>query len=233
MRTTDNAVDCLVEGSRGDLLLVLASGQQGCLVQNVGKVGTGETRSATGNHAEVNVWADWLALRVHVQNLLATLEVWCGDADLAVETTRAQQRRVKNVWAVGGGNQDHVGLGVEAIHLDQKLVEGLLALVVSAADACAAVATNGVDLVDKDDGRGSCLGLLEEVANAGCTDTDEHLYEVRTRDREERHTGLASDSLGNQGLTGSRRAVKQNTARNFGANGLELLWLLEEFFDFL
>ena len=31
------------------------------------------------------------------------------DADLAVEATRAKQRRVKDVWAVGCRNQDDVG----------------------------------------------------------------------------------------------------------------------------
>ena len=40
---------------------------------------------------------------------------------------------------------------VEAVHLDEQLVEGLLALVVAAAEAGAAVAADGVDLVDEHD----------------------------------------------------------------------------------
>ena len=43
--------------------------------------------------------------------------------------------------------------GVEAVHLDEQLVERLLALVVAAAEAGAAVAADGVDLVDEDDRR--------------------------------------------------------------------------------
>ncbi len=122
---------------------------------------------------------------------------------------------------------------VEAVHLDEELVEGLLALVVAAADAGTAVAADGVDLVDEDDGRGVRLGLLEQVADAGGTDTDEHFDEVRAGDREERHAGLAGDGAGQQGLAGARRAVEQHALGDLGADGLELGRLLEELLDFL
>jgi hypothetical protein len=41
---------------------------------------------------------------------------------------------------VGGRDQDDVVLHLEAVHLDEQLVERLLALVVTAAEAGAAVA---------------------------------------------------------------------------------------------
>jgi hypothetical protein len=44
-------------------------------------------------------------------------------------------------------------VGFEAVHLDQELVEGLLALVVAAAEARAAMTAHGIDLVDEDDAR--------------------------------------------------------------------------------
>ena len=88
------------------------------------------------------------------------------DADLPVEAAGAQQGGVQDVGAVGGGDENDVGGGVEAVHLDQQLVEGLLALVVPAAGARAAVAADGVDLVDEDDGGGVLLGLVEQVAHA-------------------------------------------------------------------
>ena len=89
---------------------------------------------------------------------------------------------------------------VEAVHLDEQLVERLLALVVAAAETGAAVATDGVDLVDEDDGRRRLLGLLEQVAHPARADADEHLDEVRARDREERHAGLAGHGPGQQVL---------------------------------
>ncbi len=131
-------------------------------------------------HLEVDALRHRLALGVHLEDLLAALHVGGVDADLAVEAARAQQGGVEDVGAVGRRDQDDVGLDVEAVHLDEQLVEGLLALVVTAAEAGAAVAADGVDLVDEDDGRRVLLRLLEQVAHAARADADEHLDEVGT-----------------------------------------------------
>ena len=155
LRAGHDAVDRLVEGAVVDQLRVAARGEQRGLVEHVGQVGTGEARRLAREHLEVDALGHRLALGVHLEDLLAALEVGRVDADLAVEAARAQQRGVEDVGAVGRGDQDDVGLDVEAVHLDQQLVEGLLALVVAAADAGAAVAADGVDLVDEDDGRAS------------------------------------------------------------------------------
>src|SRR5437879_11288938 len=80
---------------------------------------------------------------------------------LAVEASGPQQRRIEHVRPVGGSDDDDVGVGVEAVHLDQDLVEGLLALVVAATQAGAALAANGVDLVDEYDAGRVALGLIE------------------------------------------------------------------------
>ena len=55
--------------------------------------------------------------------------------DLAVEAARAQQRRVEHVGPVGRGDDDDAFVGLEAVHLDQQLVQRLLALVVRVAEA--------------------------------------------------------------------------------------------------
>jgi hypothetical protein len=88
---------------------------------------------------------------------LRPFAVGAVDDDLPVEAAGAQQRRVEDVGPVGGGDQDDAVLHVEAVHLDEQLVERLLALVVAAAEAGAAVAADGVDLVDEDDARRACL----------------------------------------------------------------------------
>ena len=97
---------------------------------------------------QVDVRRDRLALGVHRQHGLAAGEVGRTDGDLPVEPTGAEQRRVEDVGPVGSGDEDDAALDVEAVHLDQQLVEGLLALVVAAAQAGAAVPADGVDLVD-------------------------------------------------------------------------------------
>jgi hypothetical protein len=104
-----------------------------------------------------------------------------GTTDLAVEAARAQQRRVEHVGAVGGRDDDDARVALEAVHLHQQLVQGLLALVVAAAEARAALAADRVDLVDEHDAGRVLLRLLEHVAHARGAHADEHLDEVGAR----------------------------------------------------
>ena len=227
----DHAHDPLLELDLGDLALAVAGGEQRRLVDEVGEVGAGEAGRLAGERVDVDLLGQRLAARVDLEDLRAALAVGAVDDDLAVEAARAQQRGVEDVRAVGGGDEDDVVLHLEAVHLDEQLVERLLALVVTAAHAGAAVAADGVDLVHEDDAGRVLLGLLEEVAHAGGADADEHLDEVRAGDREERHARLAGDRAGEQRLAGARRAVEQHALRDAGAERLELLRVLEELLD--
>src|SRR3970282_672333 len=123
--------------------------------------------------------------------------------------------------------------GVEAVHLHEDLVQRLFALVVAAAQAGAALAADGVDLIDEDDAGGVALGLIEEVAYTGGADADEHLDELGAADREERHAGLPGDRAREQRLAGARRAQQEDAARDARAEGGELLGVLEELDDLL
>src|SRR3954447_14328949 len=153
------------------------------------------------------------------------------DDDLAIEAAGPQERRVEDVRAVRGSDQDDVVLHLEAVHLDEQLVERLLALVVTAAEAGAAMAADRVDLVHEDDAGRVLLGLLEEVAHTRGAHADEHLDEVRPRDREERDAGLARDGARQQRLAGARRPVEEHALRDPGAERLELLRVLQELLD--
>ena len=153
--------------------------------------------------------------------------------DLAVEAARPQQRRIEDVGPVRRGDDDDAGVGVEAVHLDEDLVEGLLALVVATAEAGAALAADRVDLVHEDDARAVALGLVEQVADAAGADADEHLDELRAGDAEERHAGLAGHRPRHEGLAGAGRAHEQHAPRDPGAEGVELLGILQELDDFL
>ena len=127
-----------------------------------------------------DVLADRDLAHVDVQDLLAAADVGQLDIDLAVEAARAQQGGVQDVGPVGGRDHDHAQVGFEAVHLDQHLVQGLLALVVAAAQAGATLAADGVDFIDEDDAGRVLLGVLEHVAHAGRAHADEHFDEVRT-----------------------------------------------------
>ena len=100
------------------------------------------------------------------EDALAAAHVGARHGDAAVEATGAQDGGVEHVGAVGRGDDDDALVRLEAVHLDEELVQRLLALVVTAAEAGAAVTTDGVDLVDEDDAGRVLLALLEQVADA-------------------------------------------------------------------
>ena len=210
-----------------------ARGEQRGLVEHVGQVGAGEAGRAAGDRLRSTSGAIGLPLACTLRICSRPFMSGRVDGDLPVEPARAQQRRVEDVGPVGGRDQDDVGLDVEAVHLDEQLVQRLLALVVAAAHAGAAVPADGVDLVDEDDRRGVRLGLLEQVADPAGADADEHLDEVGAGDRVERHAGLAGDRAGQQRLAGAGRAVQQHALGDLRADGLELGRLGEELLDLL
>ena len=90
------------------------------------------------------------------------------------------------------------------------------------------MATNRVDLIDKDDARGILLALLEHVAHAACAHAHEHFDEIRTRDGEEGHVRLTSDGARQQRLTSARWADQQDALGNLAAEALELLRIAKE-----
>src|SRR2546421_12610212 len=230
-RPGDLPVDRLLQEVVGDRALLVAGGQQRRLVDHVGQVGTGEPGRTPGDRVQVDVGRERLALRVYPQDRLAALHIRGVHGDLPVEPARPQQRRVEDVRPVGRRDQDHAALGVEAVHLDQQLVEGLLALVVPAAEPGAPVPADRVDLVHEDDRRRVGLGLLEQVAYPGGADTDEHLHEVGAGDGIERYAGLAGHGPGQQRLTGTGRPEQQYALGDLRAERLVLGRVLQEVLD--
>src|SRR5688572_27612185 len=168
-----------------------------------------------------------------LQDLLAADHVRVRDDDLPVEPAGAQQRRVKHVRAVRRGDEDDALVGLEAVHLDEQLIERLFALVVAAAEAGAAMPADGVDFVDEDDAGGVLLRLLEHVAHAARANADEHFDEVGARNREERHIGFTRDGTRNQRLAGAGRADQEYTAWNLAAEPLEFSRVAQELDDLL
>ena len=183
--------------------------------------------------ARIDVGRQRHLLHVHGEDLLAAVDVGARNDDLAVEAARAQKRRIEHVRTVGRGDDDDAFVRLEAVHLDQQLVERLLALVIAVAEAGAAMAADRVDFVDEDDARRRLLGLVEHVADAACADADEHFDEVRTGDGEEGNARLTRDGAGEKRLAGAGRADQQRALRDLAAEAREAARILEELDDFL
>ena len=220
-----------LELRHGDETLAAARRQQRRLVDEVGEVGAGEAGRAARERARLDVGRQRHLLHVHLEDLLAADDVGVRHHDLTVEAARTQQRGIENVGAVRRRDEDDALIGLEAVHLDQQLVQRLLALVIAAAETGAAMTADRVDFVDEDDAGRVLLRLLEHVAHAARADADEHLDEVGTRDGEERHIRFAGDGAGEQRLAGAGRADEQHALRNASAETLELRRVAQEFDD--
>ncbi len=155
------------------------------------------------------------------------------DVYLPIESARPRQGGIEHVDAVGGGADDHLIVGVEAVHFNEDGIEGLLAFIVSAAGEPAAAATaDGVDFIQEDDAGAVVLGLFEEVSHSAGADADEHFDEIGTADAEEWAVGFAGDGLGEKGFSGAGLADQQHAARDSTAEALEFLGVLQELDNF-
>ena len=68
---------------------------------------------------------------MHAENFFAATDVRAVDDDAAVKAAGAEESGVKDIGTVGRGDEDDPIVRFEAVHLDEELVQGLLALIVS------------------------------------------------------------------------------------------------------
>src|SRR5215831_6606678 len=103
---------------------------------------------------------------MHAENLFAPAHIRTADYNAAVKAPGPQQCGIEHIRTVGCSHQDDAFVRLEPVHLNQQLVQSLLALIVAAAQASATVTAYCVDFVDEDDAGGILLALLEQVAHA-------------------------------------------------------------------
>ncbi len=162
------------------MALVAARGGQRCLVDEVHQVRAGEAGRAASDGLEIDVRRQRNLANVNLEDLLAADDIRIRHHDLTVEAARTQQCRIEHIGTVGRRDQDHALVGLEAVHLDQQLVQRLFALVIAATKAGTTMTAHRVDFVDEYDARRILLGLLEHVAHAARADADEHFDESQS-----------------------------------------------------
>ena len=185
---------------------------------------------------QIDIIGQGLALRVHAQDCLAPLQIGSFNRNLSVKTARTQQCGIKNVGTVCRRDEDQVRGVVKAVHLNQQLVEGLIAFIRTATITRTAVTTDRIDFIDEDNRGSNLLGAGYKITHTRSANTDIHLKEFRTCDREEGSFSFTRHCLRQQGLTRSRRTVEEHTSRNACTDLAELLGGNQElanFFKFL
>mmetsp|Transcript_15390 Transcript_15390/g.26009 ORF Transcript_15390/g.26009 Transcript_15390/m.26009 type:complete len:200 (+) Transcript_15390:722-1321(+) len=173
--TSNNPLQRIRNLLLANLLQGPAGGHDGRLVHEVLQVSSSESRCAACDLIKIDVLANRLATGVNLEDTHTTLHIGPVHSDLPVKTSRTEEGGIKDVRTVGCGQNNHSGVSLESIHLGQKLVDGLFALVVTPSHASSALAADSINLIDKHNARSLGLGLLEQVANTGRTHTDEQL----------------------------------------------------------
>src|SRR4051794_40806592 len=115
---------------------------------------------------------------MNFQDALAPAHIRSVDHHAPVKTARAEKCGIEYVRTVRRGYQDHAFVRFKPVHFDEQLIQRLLALVMSAAETSAAVPSDRVDFIDKDNARRILFALLEQVAHAARTHAHKHFDEV-------------------------------------------------------
>ena len=83
------------------------------------------------------------------------------------------------------------------------------------------MASDGVNLVYKDDAGRMLLALHEQIAHARRAHANEHLDKVGTGNRKERHARFARNRAREESLAGSRRPDQQDALGDSSAEARE------------
>ena len=205
---------------------------EGCFVDDVGQLRAGGTGRHAGNGVKIYILCRFDLLGVNLQNSLPALQVRQLHGYSPVKPTGAGECRVQGLRPVCGGQDDDASIFFKAVHLGEKLVEGLFPFVIAAHAARVTLLADGVDFIDKHNAGGFLLCLLEQITNLGSAHTNEHFDKFRARDREEGYVGLPSHNLGQHRLTSTRRTYQQDSFRH-GSTCLCILFrVMEIIYDF-
>src|ERR1044071_5998792 len=94
--------------------------------------------------------------------------------------------------------------------------------------AATALASESVDLVDKNDAGRELSSFRKEVSDTRSAESGEFLLEARAGCREKRYTRFFGRCSREQCLAGSRRSIKQNAARNTSTEAAEPFRIAQE-----
>ena len=212
---------------------VVADSAEGCFVHDVRKLSAG----CAGSHARyfviINIRSCLDLGSMDLEDFHAALKVWEDDRHLAVETARTGQCGVEGFRTVCCRQNDDACVFFEAVHLGEELVQRLFTFIIAADGGRASLLADGIDFIDEYDTWCFFLRLLEEVSDLGCAHADEHFYEFRTGNGEERYVRFPCDCLGQHGLACAWRSDEEDALRHLRADFLVLGRIVEVFDDFL
>ena len=124
-------INCLVEVSHRNFVMAVSDSKKGSFVYHIRQIGSRKANRAMGERLKINSIIKFYIFSVNSENRFTALYIRSFDRNLTVKAARSEQSRVKNVGTVRRRKNDKSLFVVKAVHLDQKLVQSLLTLVIA------------------------------------------------------------------------------------------------------
>mmetsp|Transcript_12041 Transcript_12041/g.21970 ORF Transcript_12041/g.21970 Transcript_12041/m.21970 type:complete len:376 (+) Transcript_12041:820-1947(+) len=230
LRTHEHLIFCVFEILLGHRVTPPHARVDRRVVDHRGQVGARVAWGPPCQYLAVDVVAKRQLGGVEVEDFRPPPDVGQRHGDVSVEPSSACESFVEHGREVGCGKNYDARVRVEAVKLDQQLVErqahALLLLGLSRP-------SDRVDLVDEDEARRLVFGGGEEVADPTRPYAHIHLLKLGTRGSEEWNAGLASYGFGQESLPCARRPHQQHPPGKLAAEAGEFFGVFEEFYNFL
>src|SRR3989344_5047433 len=213
----------------GNLFFAQTCGENRTFVHEIFEISSRKTGSSLGNMAQTNTRFKRLPFCMNLENCLALFDIRKIQNNSPVKPARAQERRVENIGTIGRRYDNDLISRLKTVHLNENLIERLLALVMPAAKTGTAMAPDCIDLIYKNNRRSGFLGRAKQITHTRSADTDKHLDKFRRTNMEKRNTSFSSNRAGKKSLSGTWRAHEENAARDPRANLKKFLRVFEKF----
>ena len=192
-----------------DIFAVMLDCIDGSLVNHIGKIRADRSAGRQCNAIQIHRFIHLDILGMYLQDLHASPKIRTIHDDTPVKASRTKQCLVQNFRTIGCTKDQNSLRGIKAIHLRQQLIQGLLPLLIAPAVLGITASSDCIDLIDKNNAGSILGGLLKQVTHTACTHADIQLYEIRSRQGEERHMCLSCHRTRKERFTGSGRADKK------------------------
>mmetsp|Transcript_18659 Transcript_18659/g.53794 ORF Transcript_18659/g.53794 Transcript_18659/m.53794 type:complete len:257 (-) Transcript_18659:441-1211(-) len=181
-----------------DQIHLFADALHGRLSTQRGNVSAHKTVRLACDRLGIHILVELHVAGMDAEHLETSILVRHANVDLAIESSEATESRVHRIGTVGSTNDHHGSALFQSVHEGEKLRHN------STLDLSIGLVTlgsNGIDLVDKDDGGRILLGLLERFAQVRLRFSRHLGHDLGTVDQKEERTSLVGNRTGDEGLS--------------------------------
>lgn len=205
LRKNNDIVIGIIELMNGKEEIVEERGNEGGLVEEVGKIGKGEERSKEWEKIEIKIGWKRKIEKMKIENMLEEENIRVRKKEMKVEKEWKKERRIKKVGKVGGRNKDDRLIGLKKVNIEKKMVESMLEIVIEEEKKGEKMKEKRIDLIDEDNEGRIIIGMLKNIEEEDWEEKEENLKKVRKGNGEERKIGLERKRKRKKSIEGEGR----------------------------